>query len=221
MSSSIAVSGRTIVKYEQRYSRHPEDANVSFFCFAPVRHVSPRRRSLLLDGGQQPDHHEGLPRHRTAAFVAVDREVLKGFHTIMDDVDAVCDFGRLQRLRRQTSIGFIVLDQKDLNWRSIDGVSSYRNRKVEGGSLARFRFDPDSPAVAVHDFLADRQTDARAVILLAGVQAMEHLKDMVLKPGVDTNTIVCAPRTANSLPRGRRPRESLAALRCGTSVHCR
>ena len=57
-------------------------------------------------------------------------------------------------------------------------VFSDREREVERSPLARFRNHPDSPAVAVHDPLADRQADARAVVLFAGVQAAEDIEDL-------------------------------------------
>jgi hypothetical protein len=38
-------------------------------------------------------------------------------------------------------------------------ISSCGERKVECGFLSRLRFQPDSPAVAIHDLLADHQAD--------------------------------------------------------------
>ena len=79
-------------------------------------------------------------------------------------------------------------------------VGLCRERKVEGGALARFRLDPDSPAVTLDDLLADRQADARACVLLSGVQASEDLEDVILELRVDADAVVATPRIANASP---------------------
>jgi hypothetical protein len=69
-------------------------------------------------------------------------------------------------------------------------VPSCWEREAEGGSLSWFRFHPEPPAVTVHDFFADRQANACACVLIVGVQASEHLEDVILELGVDTDAII-------------------------------
>ena len=64
-----------------------------------------------------------------------------------------------------------------------------REREVEGGALADHRIEPDSPAVAVDDFLADRQTDSRSGIF-ARMNAPEGLEDVVELLGGDADAVV-------------------------------
>src|SRR3954453_5623931 len=47
--------------------------------------------------------------------------------------------------------------------------------------------DPDPPAVALDDPAADREPDARALVALAVVQALEHLEDAVAVLGLDAD----------------------------------
>ena len=61
---------------------------------------------------------------------------------------------------------------------------------MERRALPRFRFHPDASAVAVHDSLANGQTDARARILLAAVQTLEDEEDAFLVFGVDADAVV-------------------------------
>src|SRR6266566_3557041 len=52
-----------------------------------------------------------------------------------------------------------------------------RNRKHKRRSFSGLCFHPDLSSVAFHDLSANGQADARARILLGGVQALKHLKD--------------------------------------------
>src|SRR5262249_25851854 len=57
-------------------------------------------------------------------------------------------------------------------------------------AFARFRGDPDAPAVALYNLFADRQPNAATGILALGVQALKHLKDALEILWVDADTVV-------------------------------
>ena len=44
--------------------------------------------------------------------------------------------------------------------------------------------------MTVHDLLADRQANARALILLVGMQASEYVEDLILELRVDADAVV-------------------------------
>src|SRR6185437_8205748 len=56
--------------------------------------------------------------------------------------------------------------------------------------LIRRRFDRDPAAVALDDFLADREPNSGAGVLLSGVQALEDHEDTVGVLGVDPDSVV-------------------------------
>ena len=60
-----------------------------------------------------------------------------------------------------------------------------KNRPLTG-----LRFQPDLTVQVGDDLPAGCQTDARAAVFLAGVQALEHLKNAVVKLRVDADAIV-------------------------------
>src|SRR4051812_36585838 len=62
--------------------------------------------------------------------------------------------------------------------------------EAEGGAVARLRLDPDPAAVALDDLAAERQADAGAGVLVAGVQALEHAEDALVVLGRDADAVV-------------------------------
>src|SRR5260370_35992877 len=66
-------------------------------------------------------------------------------------------------------------------------VGQFRGRRLcgqreeEGRAASRFGFDPDAAAMSLDDLLADGQARARAVVLLAMVQAAKDAKDLLVK----------------------------------------
>src|SRR5215813_9125486 len=64
------------------------------------------------------------------------------------------------------------------------------NREIKGGPRAGLRFHPDAPAVALDDLLADRQADAGAGVLAAGVQALEHLEQPAGLARVNADAVI-------------------------------
>ena len=70
------------------------------------------------------------------------------------------------------------------------GLLRMGDGEVEGRALAGLRLDPDPAAVALDDFLADRQADAGAGILVAGVQALEDQEDAFGVLRVDADAVV-------------------------------
>src|SRR5690348_13231646 len=71
-------------------------------------------------------------------------------------------------------------------WRSC----SVRDGYVERRPRSRLRLYPDAPAVAVRDPAADRQPDAGAVVVLATVQAAEHLAGSLGVALLDADAVV-------------------------------
>ena len=92
-----------------------------------------------------------------------------------------------------TGVGFVLPAQASLEPLGDGGpwcVSHIGMVKWKRGALAGLRFHPDSPAVAIHDSLADRQADARARVLRAGVQAFEDQKDAIQRLGGNADAVV-------------------------------
>ncbi len=56
--------------------------------------------------------------------------------------------------------------------------------------MAGLGLDPNLPAVALHDFFADRQPNAGAGILLACVQSLENLENAVKVLWLHSDAIV-------------------------------
>src|SRR6478736_7387543 len=71
-----------------------------------------------------------------------------------------------------------------------DMASGYGKREAEDRTTAVALVDPDPPAVAFDDLAADRETDAGALVLLAVVEAAEHLEDLLAPVGRDTDAAV-------------------------------
>src|SRR4051812_37683621 len=80
--------------------------------------------------------------------------------------------------------------------RSISGVQapcggiSSRQSKEESRPVALFRFKPDPPAIAFHQLLAYRQSDACSWILLRSIQALKKPEDLLMKAGSDAEAVV-------------------------------
>ena len=68
--------------------------------------------------------------------------------------------------------------------------NAIRNREEERRPLAKLRFEPDAAAVALDHFLAQRQADAGARILLVRVQALEDDEDALGELRVDADAVV-------------------------------
>ena len=87
-------------------------------------------------------------------------------------------------------------------------------REVEGRALAGLGLDPDAPAVALDDLLADRQADAGARVLVPAVQALEDDEDALEVLRVDADAVVAhredplaaVLRAAETWTRGGSPR---------------
>ncbi len=60
---------------------------------------------------------------------------------------------------------------------------------MKSGSLAEFRFHPDSAAALLDDALADSQTDARAREI-AAVQPFEDAEDLLMIARIDPDAVV-------------------------------
>ena len=87
-----------------------------------------------------------------------------------------------------------------------------RDPEAEAAPAARIGLDPDRPAPALDDALADREPDARALVALAGVQPLEHGEDAVPGRLLHADAVVGhghRPAVAAALGRdvdpGRRP----------------
>src|SRR5262249_28629011 len=76
-------------------------------------------------------------------------------------------------------IGFVPL----LGKREMEGAAA-------GGLPLRPGTDPDAAAVAVDDFLADREADAGARVLALVVQALEHHEDALEVLRLDADAVV-------------------------------
>src|SRR5258706_14863240 len=61
---------------------------------------------------------------------------------------------------------------------------------MERGPLAKLRFNPDSPAMALRDLLANGQADACPGIFLLVLQPLEHLENPFPVLFFDTDAIV-------------------------------
>lgn len=70
--------------------------------------------------------------------------------------------------------------------------------------MSHLRFDPDTPPVAIHDLLADRQPDTRARKLVTLVQASEYLKNLIQELRLDADAVTGRPIAA--FPLGGRNR---------------
>src|SRR5258706_2354810 len=77
-----------------------------------------------------------------------------------------------------------------VGWDSFTGSKHLWQREPEGAAPARFGFDPDAAAVAVHHLLADRQADAGARVLALVVQALEHHEDALEVLHLDADAVV-------------------------------
>src|SRR5437016_1128553 len=70
------------------------------------------------------------------------------------------------------------------------GWARVRDREVEDATAPASRLHPDAAAVALDDPLADRQSHAGAGVVVARVQAPEHLEHPRGMKGVDPDPVV-------------------------------
>src|SRR4051812_5043860 len=64
----------------------------------------------------------------------------------------------------------------------------------EGRSFPKFRLDPDTAAISIHDSLAEGQPNAAAGIFFVAVEALEESKDSLLVGGTNTNAVILYPK---------------------------
>src|SRR4051812_1923436 len=70
-------------------------------------------------------------------------------------------------------------DRRGIATSAMAGVLPGRQGEAEHGASAVAVVDPDPAAVALDDLAADGEADARALVGLAVVQALEHLEDVL------------------------------------------
>src|SRR5262245_60484119 len=70
------------------------------------------------------------------------------------------------------------------------GSPSFFQSEVKRSPLARLRFGPDPPPMAVDDALDDRQAHARALIVLGAVEALEDAEELVGVAHVKADAVV-------------------------------
>src|SRR5580658_184333 len=68
-------------------------------------------------------------------------------------------------------------------------LTAARNCKLKRSAPPRYRFDPDAPTLALDDFLANRETDARTGYF-ASMQALEHAEHPVGVLRIDADSVV-------------------------------
>src|SRR5580704_2617008 len=64
-----------------------------------------------------------------------------------------------------------------------------RHRKPESRALSQRRFHPDSPPVALHDALANCQSNARSRVVVT-VQPLKHAENLLGVFRVDSNAVI-------------------------------
>src|SRR5579871_2628949 len=69
-------------------------------------------------------------------------------------------------------------------------IRSDRKREVKSRSAVRFGFNPNAAAIALHDSLADGQSDSRAGILFARMQTLEDAEDPFTVLRFDSDSVV-------------------------------
>lgn len=74
--------------------------------------------------------------------------------------------------------------------RADDGVSLDRDGEVECRPLPGLGLDPDPAMISVNDPLTNREPDAGAGIFIAGVEAFEKSKDILLKFRCDAYPVI-------------------------------
>src|SRR5260370_29164975 len=70
----------------------------------------------------------------------------------------------------------------------------------ESTTATRLRFHAHPPAHALHAFAHDRQADARAGVVLRGVEPLEHPEDPFVMLRRDADSVILAPHPHAALP---------------------
>src|SRR4029079_3601972 len=78
-------------------------------------------------------------------------------------------------------------DRRGMATSDMTAVLPGRQGEAENAAAALAPSDPDPPAVALDDLAADGEADARALVGLALVQALEHLEDVLAVFGRDAD----------------------------------
>ena len=70
-----------------------------------------------------------------------------------------------------------------------------RQCEEECRAYLALRFDPDSPAMRLHDFLANGQPEAGTGRKIADVKTLKRLEDLIPIPRVNADTVVAHSKT--------------------------